>query len=177
MAQTGARSRKLEAIQGIVVTDALEGGLIAGVILMGASMVVAAIDGRSLAEPWRNAASIVMGSRALGGPATWGIFIVGFVVHFLLSAVFGVIWGAIANRLTPWARDNFLLHGLAGIAYGFAIWVIDVRVIGLVVYPWIAQLPSLRGLLLHTLAYGLPLGWFMAMRLRPVEKRRQAARA
>lgn len=176
MAQAGARSRKQEAIQGIVLTDALEGGLIAGVVLMGATMAMAAIDGRSLAEPWRNASSIVLGSRALGGPATWGIFIVGFVVHFLLSAIFGAIWGAIVNRLTPWARDSFVIHGLAGIAFGAALWVIDVRVIGLVVYPWIAQLPSLPLLLLHALAYGLPLGWFVALRLRPVEKRRQAAR-
>lgn len=172
-----SKARELEAIQGIVLTDAVEGGLVAGVILMCAAMVVAAIDGRSLADPWIVASSIVLGSKALAGPATWGIFIVGFVVHFLLSAIFGAIWGAIANRLTPWARDSFVFHGLAGIAYGFALWVIDVRVIGLVVYPWIAQMPTLTPLLLHTAAYGLPLGLFVALRLRPVEKRRQAARA
>lgn len=176
MAESKARSRKLEAIEGIVLTDAVQGGLVAGVILMVSAMVVAVIGGRRLADPWIAASSIVLGSRALSGPATWGIYIVGFLVHFGLSAIFGAIWGAIANRLTPWARDNLLVHGAAGMAYGFLLWVINVRVIGLIVYPWIAQIPALTPLILHVAAFGLPLSLYVAIRLRPVERGREPVR-
>lgn len=177
MAESEARpGRRLEAIQGIVLADAVQGGLVAGVILMVAAMVTAAAGGRRLADPWIAASSIVLGSSALTGPTTWGIYIVGFFVHFGLAAFYGAIWGAIANRLTPFARDSVVIHALAAMAYAFLLWVLNVRVIALIVYPWIAQVPALTPLVLHVAAFGLPLGLYVAMRLRPVEKRREPVR-
>ncbi|HEY0841105.1 MAG TPA: hypothetical protein VGD74_13030 [Vulgatibacter sp.] len=178
MAESEARGRprKLEAIEGIVLADAVQGGLVAGIVLIAAAMVTAAIGGRRVADPWIDASSIVLGSSALSGPATWGIFIVGFFVHFGLSAIYGAIWGAIANRLTPFARDSPVIHAVAGMTYGFLLWVINVRVIALIVYPWIAQEPALTPLVLHVAGYGLPLGLYVALRLRPVEKRREPVR-
>ncbi len=164
-----------EAIQGIVLADALEGGLIAGVISIVAQMVVAAIGGQSVALPWTMASSIILGSTAFAGRFTWGIFIVGFGVHFFLSALFGVVWGAVVNRLPRRTRDNLVVHGALGIAYGFVLWVLMIRVIALIVYPWLVQVPAMTPLLILALAYGLPLAWFVAIRLRPVEKERRRA--
>ncbi|AKU93320.1 hypothetical protein [Vulgatibacter incomptus] len=169
------RGREREAIQGILLTDGVEGGLVAGAIAIAAAMVVSAVNGQSVAAPWVSTASIVLGSSAFNGPFTWGIVFVGFVVHFAFAALYGAIWGAVANRLPRRLRDNVLIHGGLGFGYGLLLWVINIRGIALVVYPWLAQAPTLTPLLLHAAAYGLSLGLFLAIRVRPIDLARPRA--
>lgn len=161
--------REREAFAGTVLREGLVGGLIAGAIFAFAQMLVAAGMGTSMAAPWALFASILLGQNAVNGPFTLGIFIVGFIVHFVLSALFGLLWGAIAKSVAPNVRDSFGAHGVAAAIYGLLLWLVNFQVIARVVYPWFLQTNALAQLLLHALAFGMPLGLYLAARLRPLD--------
>ncbi|WP_373047687.1 hypothetical protein [Vulgatibacter sp.] len=161
--------REREAFAGTVLREGLIGGLLAGAVFALAEMLVSAAMGGSIFGPWAMFASILLGSSALSAEFTLGIFIVGFVVHFVLSALFGLIWGATAKSVSRGIRDSWGAHAVAAMIYGLVIWLVNFQVIARVVYPWFLQTNALAQILLHALAFGLPLGLYLTARLRPIE--------
>jgi len=170
MAELAPIDREREAFAGVVLREGLVGGLVAGAILAIASMIVAGALGLPISTPWSYFASILLGSDVLGAPFGFGTFVVGFVVHFVLSALFGLIWGAVAKSVSRGIRDDFGAHAVAAMIYGLLLWLVNFQVIARVVYPWFVEMNQLAPILLHVVTFGLPLGLYLAARLRPIER-------
>jgi len=173
----GPIEREREAFAGTVLREGLVGGLIAGAIFALSQMLLAAATGATALTPWAFFASILLGQEALTGPFTLATFIVGFVVHFVLSAVFGLIWGATAKSVSRGIRDDYGAHAVAAMVYGLVVWLVNFQVIARFVYPWFLELDALFQLVLHAIAFGLPLGLYLCARLRPLEGRPARRRA
>ena len=169
MAETVTR-REREAFAGTVLREGLLGGLVAGAVFALAQMLLALATGASALLPWALFASILLGQGALAAPLNLSIFIVGFAVHFVLSSLFGLLWGAIAKSVAPSVRDHFGPHAIAAMIYGLILWLVNFQIIARVVYPWFLDARPLAQLFLHVLAYGLPLGLYLCARLRPLDR-------
>jgi hypothetical protein len=141
------------------------GGLLAGAIFAVMEMFMAAVMGMGLLGPWGAFGSIVLGKSAMGG-MTFGIFIVGFVVHFALSALFGVVWGALSRILPLSVRASFGAHGAAAAIFGVGLYLVNFQVLARLFYPWFLNMNQFGQLMLHALAFGLPLGLLMVWQIR-----------
>lgn len=131
-------------------------GIVAGIVFVALEMIaVGVIMGGSPWGPPRMMAAIVLGKGALPPPATFdaGIVFVGMVVHFALSAIFGVIFAFAANRMCKGT-----LHAtIAGAIFGLAIYVVDFY--GLTtVFPWFEMARTPVTVTTHII-FGGVLGW------------------
>lgn len=137
-------------------------GLVGGAVLVLAQMVVAG----DTAAPWRMFASIPLGREALTGPMTLGIFLLGFIVHFALSALFGLLWGLVARKVPPETRRSWGPHAGLAMAYGLALYLVNFQLIARAAFPWLVPAGGVVQAVLHVIAYGLPLGLALVAQLR-----------
>jgi hypothetical protein len=122
---------------------AMVGGL---AFLITIAIVLPTTTGGTLWAFFRYVASIVMGSDVLPPPASFdaGVVVVGLLVHFLLSLIFGAVLATIIHR---WG----LLVGLIGGAlFGLAIYAINFFTFTLF-FDWFYLLRSWPILLAHVL--------------------------
>ena len=136
-------------------------GLVAGLIFAIVQMIAAAEAGMSALVPLRMAGSVLMGSEALDQTQE-GAVLAGIVVHAVLSAAFGFIYG-IANAKgtrrtqTDWGRQVGL-----GLAYGAVLWLFNIQIIARGFYPWFLEPNQFAQLVMHALFFGLPLSLMYA---------------
>jgi len=149
--------------------DGAVGGLIAGWIAFIAAMITAFAAGLPTVLPWRLAASVVLGRPALRMDWGLGLGLLGLLVHFALCIAFGMLWVTLARELWPSLRDNLGTHTALAAFYGLLIWLLDIQFIARGLFPWFLGFGSFAQLLLHALAYGLPLGLYVATRVREVD--------
>lgn len=140
------------------VKEGVASGLIAGVIFMFAEIVAAAALGQPALTPFPMFASVVVGADAFAELSLAVAVLVGSLVHFVLSAVFGMGYQLIAARLPVETRRSWSRHAFLGAAYGFALWVANFQIIARLAYPWFAQTHAVIQIILHALFFGLPLG-------------------
>ena len=135
------------------------GGLIAGLIFVLIEMIlVPTVGGGSAFGPPRMMAAIAMGEDVLPPPATFelGIFMVGMLVHFALSAVLGVIFALLISRFSM----AFTGKVFAGIAFGLLVYLVNFY--GLTaVFPWFEMARNLITVFAH-LVFGGVLGFWMS---------------
>jgi hypothetical protein len=161
-------TRTNEASRQTILGQSVVGGLIAGAILAAAMMIYTAAAGMGAGAPWQLFASVLLGAPALQA-LTFGVFLVGFIVHFVLSALFGLIWGFAAAGVPKSIRDGLGSHGAAAGIFGLVLWVVNVQLIARGFYPWFLEMNQLVFALAHVLFFGLPLGLYLASRLQPME--------
>lgn len=136
-------------------------GVVAGLVFVMLEMVlVPTVGGGAMWGPPRMMGAIVLGKGVLPPPATFdaGIVMVGMLVHFVLSAVLGVIYAAIASALKLSAG----LSTLAGIVFGLIVYLVNFY--GFTeVFPWFAMARTPITLITH-LVFGAVLGWMLRTR-------------
>lgn len=143
-----------------MIKTGIVGGLIAGFVFMIMEMIlVATVGGGSAFGPPRMIAAIVMGEGVLPPPATFEptSFIVGMIVHFVLSAVLGVIFAAIAGRLN---QSNTMLV-ILGAVFGLVVYVVTFYGFTAAFFPWFEMARGWIAIVSH-LAFGAVLGWWVA---------------
>ncbi|MBX7501684.1 hypothetical protein K3181_09540 [Qipengyuania sp. YG27] len=135
------------------------GGLVAGLIFVLVEMIlVPTVGGGSAFGPPRMIAAIAMGEEVLPPPATFdaGIFTVGMLVHFALSAVLGVIFALFINRF----QRVFAAKIGAGLVFGLLVYLVNFY--GLTaLYPWFEMARNAITIVAH-LIFGGVLGWWMS---------------
>ena len=136
-------------------------GVIAGILFAIASMIVAAAGGQPAAEPLRNAASVVLGSDALVS-MSGGTLLTGIVVHVVLSAIFGAVYGLFDGALSRDLRSSYGWQAGLGLVFGVALWLVNFQIIARVVYPWFIDQNQLVAAAMHAVFFGLPLGLMIA---------------
>ena len=162
------RTRETEASRQTILGHAVVGGLIGGVIFALAAMIATSAVGMGAGAAWQLFASVLLGVAALQ-ELTLGVFLVGFVVHLALSAIFGLIWGLAASGVPKGVRDNMGAHAAAGAVYGFVIYLVTFQLIARGFYPWFLELNQVLWAVMHILFFGVPLGLYLAARLGYLE--------
>ncbi len=156
--QTPALETSAVLIQGAI------GGLVAGVVFLIAEMIGSVLLGGELLAPFKAFASIPLGQM----PPTIELgtaLPVGFVTHFALSILYGVIAAAIVS-LVPALRSSAMTLIVATTIFGTLLWIINFLILPDVIgRPWFKEAPMVAQFIYHAFFYGTPLGIYLAMRM------------
>jgi len=148
-----------------VAGEGFGSGVVAGLIFLAVEMFDAAVAHASPLAPLRSAASVVLGLHALD---SWlgTTYVVGLVVHLMLSGLFGLGYAELEARLPADARRQYLVQ--VGIAVGYAalLWLVNVEMIAHRFFPWLVPIRPMRGLLLEAIFFGAPLGLMFTAAVR-----------
>jgi hypothetical protein len=82
----------------------------------------------------------------------------GILVHFVLSAAFGAVYGLIEERMREGYRRNLATQAVFGMVFGVALWLVNFQIVARILYPWFLMTPQGIQMMIHALAFGLPLG-------------------
>lgn len=138
-------------------------GFLAGLIFVGFEIVVAVVTGSSPFEPPQLMGSILLGEGSLAALATPAfVAMAGLTLHFLLSALYGGVFGAIVQAVRP-IQGNRPLLVAAGAVFGLLLWIVNFYLISPVLFPWFAMVSPLVQFLAHTFFYGALLGLLFAL--------------
>jgi hypothetical protein len=143
-------------------------GMVSGILFAAVQMLVARSAGPMGWElPWRRFASVLLGANAMTGKATLGINLVGIVVHFLLSGVFGMTFAAAVRALPLTIRAHWVANAIVCSALGIVLWAINYQLIARIAYPWFLT-GTHQGVqvLLHAFTFGLPVGIYLTSEVR-----------
>lgn len=131
-------------------------GCAAGVVFAMAEILADYLLGASALRPVRMFASVVEGGYAVDGMGIASATILGLLVHFALSAGFGVLFACLRGVVPP-ARRTWSFSVASGLLYGLALWVLDFQIIGRALYPWVLEMNQVVQAFLHAAFFGLPL--------------------
>lgn len=159
------RSASDEAAPGDVKVGVKEGaaaGLVAGVAMLSVQVAIAVLAGDPPLWPLRLSASVFIGESALTTTSAATAVLVGAIGHFVLAAVFGMIYGVFSSALTRPMRAWPQRQAIVGTLYGVVIWIVNLQVLARLASPWLLDTSQVLQLATHALAYGLPLGLIYA---------------
>lgn len=153
-----------------IIREGALAGLIGGAVFASAQTLAAAIAGMPPGAPWQFFASVVSGGEGVYEEVTLTGFLLGAVIHFGLSTLFGAFFGWIVSRIGRPVRNDLRLELTGGLLYGLVLWVINVQIVGRFLYPWYLELlnPAVQAVV-HAVFYGIPLATWLALRIRDVE--------
>lgn len=140
------------------------GGAIAGIVGGLAMLIVAALLSTAMGEDlWREPREIALplfGSAQTG----WAPILVGTILHFLVAALFGAIFGIVSRRLLRLPSD-YGAQVVAGLIYGLALWVLAYFVVLPILNPALLDTYAPSFVIQH-LVYGVVTG-LVYSQLRP----------
>jgi hypothetical protein len=141
------------------------GGAIAGIGGGLAMIIVAALLSIAIGhDVWREPREIAMPLFGAAAQSGWAPIVVGTVIHFIIAALFGAIFGIVSRRLLGLPSD-YGAQVLAGLIYGMALWVLAYFIILPIVNPALLDTYAPSFLIQH-LVYGVVAGLIYAQ-LRP----------
>ncbi|HEU5100984.1 MAG TPA: DUF6789 family protein [Roseiflexaceae bacterium] len=149
------------------------GGALAGLAGGLAMAIVAAIISASMGQDiWHESkriAAIVYGPAALAAPGfDLGPVLVGSLIHLLVSAVLGAIFGIVTRRWLGLTSD-FGTPVLAGLIYGMMIWLVAYFIVLPVLNPALLEVYAPAFIIQHVV-YGIVTGLvYMWLRPQPYE--------
>lgn len=141
-------------------------GFVAGITMAMFEMIFAAAMGMSALAPLRMIAGIALGADvAAGAGSTATAVIVGMLVHFALSALYGTVFAALVSFI-PNLRSS--KSGIAAFAsvFGLALWLVNFYVIAPALFPWFTEANPLAQFIGHTFFYGAVLGGLIDAKLK-----------
>ena len=106
-------------------SDGFYGGLLAGVVLSLFFAVANMFTHEPLDAVYLFLASAVLGKAALTGG--WLAVALGIGLLFILAGIGGIVYAALARRFTRLVKTP--ISTLAGLVYGFTVWLIFVDVV------------------------------------------------
>jgi hypothetical protein len=134
-------------------------GIVAGLFLACGEVLLAPMVGATSLVPVKLAASIALGKGALTGAYSLGtILIVGAIVHVVLAAAYGAMYGVFIRYRAHEPRTSLAREAGLGMLYGLMIWAFDFYVVGAALFPWFLEASPLEQAVMHAVGYGLPLG-------------------
>ena len=149
--------------------EGIEFGLIAGVIFGLVEILVSAMMGNPPLQPIRMFASVVLGETALQSTELGSVVVIGAVVHLALSALFGLIYGAINGALSRETETSWGRQAGIGLVFGVLLWFVNFQLIARAIYPWFLDTPQALQAALHAVFFGLPLALMYAAAERRVQ--------
>lgn len=149
-------------------------GLIAGLVFGMVELIASAAMGGPVLMPVRMFSSVLLGQEAFSEVVWLGwVVAVGLGVHFALSALLGLLYGALQSRMSVEGRTSWGRQSAVGLLFGAAIWLVNFQIIARLFYPWFLEAPQFLQLTLHAVAFGWPLGLMFAAAERYQRRTRQ----
>ncbi|MHB1414577.1 MAG: hypothetical protein ACYC1C_04930 [Chloroflexota bacterium] len=141
------------------------GGIIAGITFAIAEMVLAALTDTGPLAPLQMIGAILLGPAVLpqAGP-TAGIIVSAFIVHFVLSAIYGVILAGVAPVL-PFIQPSAAQMTVLGMLFGLLLWAGNYYLIAPAAFPWFTHTQPLVQMTAHILFFGAVLGYYLGTQL------------
>jgi hypothetical protein len=137
-------------------------GVVAGIVMAMAAMVIAAIAGHGFWAPPRAITGTVFGAEYAGSGFAVGSVVVGMMLHMMLSAAFGVVYALLVGLATRTLATGPQV--VAGMAWGLVLWAVNTFLIA----PQLAggellteAMPAWTWLVVHLL-FGAMLGLLYA---------------
>lgn len=149
-------------------------GVVAGIIFAIVEVLGAAMMGNPPLMPFRMFASVLLGQGAMETMSAGGAFVVGTVVHLVLSAAFGAVYGLVNSRLAAETQTSRGRQVGIGLAFGVILWLVNFHIIARILYPWFLMTPQFLQMMMHAVFFGLPLGLLYAGAERRVRTLRPA---
>lgn len=159
-----------------IITHGIAAGIVGGLALGLVQFVIAAAHGEDAVEPFRLVSSLVLGEEAIAGDSptysTALVIVVGALLHFGMSALFGVAFmGLLALLYQLSARTPLLIA--YGFVFGFFLWEINFMAIMPAFFPDLKDEFGLsgqvwKGIVAYTLVYGPVLACYVAATRRGV---------
>jgi hypothetical protein len=144
------------------IKEGISFGIVAGIVFAVAQMLFAGITGEIGLMPLRMFASIVLGERAMMSTDLAMTVFLGVLVHFVLSAGFGALYGLIEERVPIHHRRSWGSQAAFGMVFGIGLWLVNHQIIARILYPWFLMTPQGLQMMIHALFFGLPLGLMFA---------------
>ena len=139
------------------------GGLVAGIVFILAEMVMAVALGGNFLDPLRVIGSVTLSMFTY--PPAFGLettAIVALIAHFILSAIYGLIF-TYFMAYTDQLGANAGLLLLYGMVFGFVLWLVNFLIIAPFAFPQFGMIdPFWQGFVAHTFFYGTVLGGYTA---------------
>src|SRR5262249_44442364 len=133
------------------------GGSIAGIVGGLAMIIVAALLSAAMGQDvWREPREIAMLVFGAAAQRGWAPIVVGTLMHFIVAALFGAIFGIVSRRLLRLPSD-YGAQVLAGLIYGMALWVLAYFIVLPIVNPALLDTYAPSFLIQH-LVYGVVTG-------------------
>jgi len=141
------------------------GGAIAGIGGGVAMMIAAALLSTAMGQDiWREPREIAIPFFGAAAQSGWAPIAVGTLVHFIVAALFGALFGIVSRRLLGLPSD-YGAQVLAGLIYGMALWVLAYFVVLPIVNPALLDTYAPSFIIQH-LVYGVVTG-LIYTQLRP----------
>jgi hypothetical protein len=112
--------------------------------------------------PIRMFASTLLGQRAMSTTDLGTVLVVGLLAHFALSAIFGLVYGALEARMSAEGRTSWGRQAAVGLLFGLGLWMVNFQLIARILYPWFLGTPQFLQAMMHAVFFGLPLGLLFA---------------
>lgn len=119
----------------------LTAGLIAGVVFIVFELIQAAVLGPGPFGPLRLISALILGFGALPPPPVASlstVIPVGLIVHFILSALYGVVFGGAVSLVGFLRSSRGALIATASI-YGLLLWIFNFYIVAPVLFPWFTE--------------------------------------
>lgn len=131
-------------------------GLIAGAIMAAIAMMLMPTVGRTMLAPVKLMAGLFEGEAAVDGGM--GTVLLGAMIHMVMSAVFGLIGGLIAQA-AGWTSLGTLI--VAGIIWAIILFLVNQYITLRIVDPVMAARMPPPAFLASHIGYGVVLGWLI----------------
>ena len=140
-------------------------GLAGGLAMMVSGALIAGSMGRDMWLEARQISTVFYGSEALTAPGMLNApVIVGTIVHFLIAAALGALFGIVSRRVLLLPSD-FGAPVLAGLIYGMLVWMVAYFIILPFTDPALLDTYA-PSFIVQNLVFGIVTGLVYA-RLRP----------
>jgi uncharacterized membrane protein YagU involved in acid resistance len=152
----------MAAYEGSSITRGAVSGLVGGIVYFVFAIAITIYLGgfAAVETPLRQIAAVALGPQALSAEydLTTAV-VVANVVHFALSAIYGVIFAVIIRNAAVVSGRSLTV---AGAVYGLAIYAINRLVIFPKLFPWFLVNDPVLQSALHALAFGAVIGAWLA---------------
>lgn len=147
-------------------------GIIAGAVFIVFELIQAAVLAPSPFVPLRLISAILLGQQsALPPPPMSGlgtVVPVGLIIHFILSSIYGVVFGVVASSIGFLRGNRWALIVVASV-FGLGLWLFNFYVVGSIIFPWFLMTNPVVQFFAHTFFFGTVLGLLLAARAQGEE--------
>ena len=154
-----------------VLREGVLAGLFAGGVMAALQTTISAWAGGRPGRLFETVGTTLLGTSGAGAAPGEGAlrFFLGVAVHFVLSAIFGAIFGLVVANSSHGVRNRYSVQIPAGMVFGFVLYLINFQVIARLFAPEFLAMSAWAQLFGHVVAFGVPLGWFLCFKIREIE--------
>lgn len=139
------------------------GGTVAAFMLLAYQILMSSTS--DVLAAFRMPASITLGQAAMSKTAPISIVVAAGLIN---NVIIGAWWGLVFGLLLALTGSKWASGGIVTLAmvFGSLVWLLSFYLIAPLAWPWLQTLSSVRLFIGHVFLFGLPLGLWVASRIK-----------